>query len=160
MLRANRTVIRLAVLPFVAHAAIGWTAELATLKSARQVRQLSPDQAALSYPVHLQLVVTFRNFLPHSIFAQDATAGIFVSCAQDCSGLDIGQQVSIDGISRPGKVCAYGSRGPLEGDRERLSASGPGGVPGRVIDRTNGRAMGSGSRNRADGNDGEGHRID
>src|SRR5271167_106952 len=103
MLRANRTIIRLAMLPFVGFAAIGWTAELPTLNSARQVRQLTPAQAALGYPTHLTAVVTYREFRPHTIFAQDETSGIFVSCSQDCPTLQIGQRVVIDGISRPGK---------------------------------------------------------
>src|SRR5580704_7543527 len=122
MIRSNRTVIRLAVLPFVGFAAIGWTAELPALNSARQVRHLTPTQAALGYPTHLTAVVTYLEFRPHTIFAQDETSGIFVSCPQDCPALEIGQRVVVDGVSRPGKFA------PMVG-QARWRAIGKGTLP-------------------------------
>jgi PAS domain S-box-containing protein len=126
MTGAVRTLVRLAILPLMAQAAIGRAAELPTLNSALDVRKLTPAQAALRYPAHLEAVVTSRGFPPNSIFAQDATSGIFVSCEQDCSGLEIGQKIVIEGVSRPGKFApmvgaahwkAIG-KGPLPSARE------------------------------------------
>src|SRR5579872_7009142 len=103
MLRAVRTLLRFAILPVVVQAAIGEAAELPTLNSARQVRQLTSAEAGRGYPIHLEAVVTVHSLLPNAIYAQDASAGIFVSCEQDCSGLAVGERIAIDGTSRPGK---------------------------------------------------------
>src|SRR5579872_4139677 len=106
MTGAVRTLVRLAILPFVAQAATGGTAELPTLNSARQVRELTPSQAALRYPIHLEAVVTYPDLRHQYFYAQDASAGIFVSCEQDCSGLESGQRIVIRGVSRPGKFAS------------------------------------------------------
>ena len=96
---AVRRFVRLAILSFAMQAAIGETAELPTLTSAREVRELAPAEADRGYPIHLEAVVTYRDFRPHTIFAQDATAGIYVSCETDCSTPEIGERVAIDGAS-------------------------------------------------------------
>ena len=52
-------------------------ASLPTLTSAEQVRGLTPDQAALGYPVRIRGVVTDDVPAP-DFFIQDSTAGIYV----------------------------------------------------------------------------------
>src|SRR5579864_5491428 len=50
---------------------------LPTLTHADQIRRLSPDQAALGYPVLVRGVITMDAPAP-DFFVQDATAGIYV----------------------------------------------------------------------------------
>lgn len=76
---------------------------LPTLTLAAQVRRLSPDQAALGYPVRVRGVITMDAPAPHFI-VQDATAGIFVegSISPMFSHV-LGQIVEIEGVTGPGK---------------------------------------------------------
>jgi hypothetical protein len=50
---------------------------LPTLTTAKQVRELTTDEANRGYPVRLRAVVTYVDFDSPDFFAQDATAGIF-----------------------------------------------------------------------------------
>jgi signal transduction histidine kinase len=70
---------------------------------AEQIRRLTPEQAALGYPVRVRGVITMDAPAP-DFFVQDSTAGIYVegSAAPKFAHL-LGQQVELEGISGPGK---------------------------------------------------------
>jgi PAS domain S-box-containing protein len=75
------------------------------LETAAQVRQLTPEQAALHLPVHLQGVMTFLDFGQYFRFIQDRTAGIYFSL-DDTSNfppLTAGAQVELHGVTSPGE---------------------------------------------------------
>lgn len=76
---------------------------LPTLTRADQVRRLSPEQAALGYPVLIRGVITMDAPAPDFI-VQDATAGIYVegSVAPKYPHL-LSQFVEIEGVTGPGK---------------------------------------------------------
>ena len=76
---------------------------LPTLTLAAQVRRLSPEQAALGYPVRVRAVITMDAPSPHFI-VQDATAGIFVEGSVSPKFPHVlGQFVEIEGVTGPGK---------------------------------------------------------
>src|SRR6185503_13537806 len=68
-----------------------------------QIRRLSPEQAAIGYPVHIRGVITMDAPAP-DFFIQDETAGIYVegSVSPRFSHI-LGQYVEIDGVTGPGK---------------------------------------------------------
>jgi signal transduction histidine kinase len=74
---------------------------LPILTTVRQVHVLTPEQAALGYPIRIQGMVTYYD--PHwrHFFMQDSTAGIY-SEARDQGNLRAGQRVRIEGTSAPG----------------------------------------------------------
>lgn len=76
---------------------------LPTLTHTSQVRRLSPEQAAMGYPVRIRGVITMDAPAP-DFFIQDATAGIYVegSLAPEYSHL-LGQLVEVEGVTGPGK---------------------------------------------------------
>jgi len=76
---------------------------LLTLTHADQIRRLSPEEAALGYPVLLRGVITMDAPAP-DFFVQDATAGIYVegSISPRYPHL-LSQIVEIEGITGPGK---------------------------------------------------------
>jgi signal transduction histidine kinase len=76
---------------------------LPILKHAEQIRRLSPEQAALGYPVRVRGVITMDAPAP-DFFIQDATAGIYAegSVSPKYAHL-LGQLVEIEGITGPGK---------------------------------------------------------
>src|SRR5882724_2261216 len=76
---------------------------LPTLTTAEQVRRLSPDQAALGYPVRLRGVITDDVPAP-DYFVQDSTAGIYVEGSHiPVFPHTLSDEVEIDGITGPGK---------------------------------------------------------
>jgi signal transduction histidine kinase len=76
---------------------------LPTLTTAEQVRRLSPDQAALGYPVRIRGVITDDVPAP-DYFVQDSTAGIYVGGSHIPVFRHIlSDVVEIDGITGPGK---------------------------------------------------------
>jgi len=76
---------------------------LTVLTTALRVHQLTGDQAALPYPVHLQAVVTFCDESIGQLFVQDDTGGIFVEIQGDYGfRLQPGQKLEIEGVSSPG----------------------------------------------------------
>ena len=95
------------VLTLVAFVAVAWaqpaTRPLPVLTSAEQVRRLSPEEAALGYPVRIRGVITDDVPTP-DFFVQDATAGIYVegSLAPKFAH-HWGDQVELQGITGPGK---------------------------------------------------------
>lgn len=79
------------------------TKPLPILTHAEQIRRLSPEQAALGYPVRVRGVITMDAPAPH-FFVQDATAGIFTegSVSPKYTHL-LGQLVEVEGVTGPGK---------------------------------------------------------
>ena len=78
-------------------------APLPTLTSAEQVRRLTPDQAALGYPVRIRGVITDDVPAP-DFFIQDSTAGIYVEGSHSPEFAHVfGDEVEVEGISGPGK---------------------------------------------------------
>jgi signal transduction histidine kinase len=76
---------------------------LPTLTHANQVRRLSPEQAALGYPVRIRGVITMDAPAPDFI-VQDSTAGIYVEGCVSYKYLHLlGQLVEIEGVTGPGK---------------------------------------------------------
>ena len=76
---------------------------LPTLTHADQIRRLSPEQAALGYPVRIRGVITMDAPAP-DFFVQDATAGIYGegSVTPKYPHL-LGQFVEIEGVTGPGR---------------------------------------------------------
>lgn len=76
---------------------------LRALTRASQIRRLSPEQAALRYPVRIRGVITMDAPAP-DFFIQDSTAGIYVegSASPKYRHL-LGQLVEVDGVTGPGK---------------------------------------------------------
>ncbi len=79
------------------------SASLPLLTHADQVRHLSPEEAALGYPVHIRGVIT--NDVPSpDFFVQDDTAGIYVEGSASPRFVHHwGDLVELDGITGPGK---------------------------------------------------------
>lgn len=76
---------------------------LPVLTHADQVRQLSPEQAALGYPVRVRGVVTDDVPAP-DFFVQDSTAGVYVEGAKSSSfPHHFGDLIEVEGITGPGK---------------------------------------------------------
>ncbi len=71
---------------------------LPALTRASDVRQLTPDNAKQSYPVHLRAVITYYD--PGSdLFIQDSSAGIWVELAGAQPPLKPGDLVDLTGVS-------------------------------------------------------------
>lgn len=76
---------------------------LPLLTHADQVRQLSPQQAALGYPVRVRGVVTDDVPAP-DFFVQDSTAGVYVEGAKSTNFTHhFGDLIEVEGVTGPGK---------------------------------------------------------
>ena len=73
------------------------------LRSAGQVRKLTPEQAARHLPVQLKAVVTFHDGSLYSRFVQDETAGIYLQETTNMPPFGAGQLVEIDGETGAGE---------------------------------------------------------
>lgn len=102
MIRILRTVVLLALLCSAARGQNSLSNELTT---AEQVRQLTPAQAALHYPVRLRGVVTFCDANNYYYFVQDQSAGIYfhLDPAAAPPPLASGQFIEIQGEADPGE---------------------------------------------------------
>lgn len=79
------------------------SATLPLLTHADQVRHLSPEEAALGYPVHIRGVITDDVPSP-DFFVQDSTAGIYVEGSTSPTfDHHWGDLVEVDGVTGPGK---------------------------------------------------------
>jgi hypothetical protein len=79
------------------------TPPLPTLTSVRQVRDVTPEQAAKGYPVRLRGVVTFcEATYDLGMFIHDATGGIYVKLGEGTNDFNAGDDVEIEGQSGPG----------------------------------------------------------
>jgi len=95
---------------------------LPTLTHADQIRRLSPEQAALGYPVVVQGVITMDAPAPDFI-VQDATAGIYVEGnASPRYPHLLSQFVEIEGVTGPGRFA------PVIREK-KLRVLGPGELP-------------------------------
>ena len=95
------------VLALVTFAGLAWaqpgTRALPVLTHADQVRRLSPEEAALGYPVRIRGVVTDDVPSP-DFFVQDATAGIYVEGSPAPKfAHHWGDLVELEGTTGPGK---------------------------------------------------------
>ncbi|MGP8238461.1 MAG: sensor histidine kinase [Limisphaerales bacterium] len=79
------------------------TAELSTLTSVRQVREVTPEQAAKGFPVRLRGVVTFceANY-DMGMFIHDPSGGIYVKLGEGTNQFRMGDEVEVLGRSGPG----------------------------------------------------------
>ena len=76
---------------------------LSLLVRADQVRKLSPEKAALGYPVRVRGVITDDVPAP-DFFVQDSTAGVFVEGMKSANfPHHFGDLIEIEGITGPGK---------------------------------------------------------
>ena len=76
---------------------------LPTLIHADQIRRLTPEQAALGYPVRIRGVITMDAPQP-DFFLQDATAGIYAEGSEFLKYPHVlGQLVEVEGVTGPGK---------------------------------------------------------
>src|SRR5215469_12984374 len=76
---------------------------LPLLTHADQVRRLSPEQAALGYPVRVRGVVTDDVPAP-DFFIQDSSAGVYVEGVRSESYIHhFGDLIEVEGITGPGK---------------------------------------------------------
>jgi len=74
------------------------------LRTAAQVRSLTPQQAAQGLPVRLKGVVTFCEEGLNSRFVQDDSAGIYFRALNtNMPALTAGQMVEIEGVTSPGE---------------------------------------------------------
>lgn len=73
------------------------------LKTASEIRKLSPEAAAKALPVQIQGVVTFWDAGLFSWFVQDGTAGIYVREMTNMPALLPGQMVMVEGVTSPGE---------------------------------------------------------
>lgn len=99
--------------------------ELPLLTSVRQVRELSREAAARSYPVRLRGVVTFHEPSWFLSFVQDATGGIYLKNFD--AAVQAGTEVEVEGFSAQGKTL------PIivgrDGGEARVRPVGPGPWP-------------------------------
>ncbi len=76
--------------------------DLLRLTTVRQVREISPQQAAQGFPVRLRGVVTYCNaWADVGMFLQDATAGIYVKLGEG-TNFNAGDELEIEGSTAPG----------------------------------------------------------
>ncbi|HKI70675.1 MAG TPA: hypothetical protein VKA67_13900, partial [Verrucomicrobiae bacterium] len=78
---------------------------LPELRTAAQIRQLTPEQAARHYPVKLRAVITFYDESQYYRFVQDDTAGIYFneSTSSVNPPMASGQLIEIEGETSPGE---------------------------------------------------------
>jgi PAS domain S-box-containing protein len=72
---------------------------LPLLTRVEQIRNLSPDEANLGYPILVQAVVTYVNPAENDLFIQDSTAGVYVNIGTGKQELQPGQLVEVEGVS-------------------------------------------------------------
>jgi signal transduction histidine kinase len=73
-----------------------------TLRTAAEVRRLSPAEAREARPIRLEAVVTYNDPETRHLFVQDRTAGIYVEAWRHIHRLQPGDLVEIEGVSAPG----------------------------------------------------------
>src|SRR5882672_3128270 len=73
------------------------------LRTAAEVRSLTPQQAEKGLPVRLKGVVTFSDAGLFSRFVQDETAGIYLRETTSMPALTPGQVVEVEGVTSPGE---------------------------------------------------------
>jgi signal transduction histidine kinase len=102
---------------------------LPTLTTVRQIRQLSPEDAARNYPVRLRGVITyFADNLPIR-FLQDETGGTYFSEleteSENPTVLTPGTRVELDGVTVPGRFAPHVGRSGTSRVQWRIIGQGP-----------------------------------
>ncbi|HVM49648.1 MAG TPA: histidine kinase [Candidatus Acidoferrum sp.] len=81
-------------------------ASLAPLTTARQVHQLSSQEAERHFPVHVRGVVTFYDAEIPELFVQDDTEGVFIEIAklklEPGFKVAVGQEIDVEGVTAAG----------------------------------------------------------
>jgi len=75
------------------------SANLSTLTTAEQIRELTHDQANRGYPVRLRAVVTYNDPATFDYFVQDSTAGIYINDLNGQFRFKPGQLIEIEGVT-------------------------------------------------------------
>ena len=77
---------------------------LPLLQTVREIRRLTPEQAARAYPVRVHGVVTcyVQENQPPGLFLQDPTGGIYVDVDARYGPMKPGQLVTVEGTTDPG----------------------------------------------------------
>jgi PAS domain S-box-containing protein len=76
---------------------------LTELRTAAEIRRLSPEQASKHYPVHLKGIVTVYDPYLFSRFIQDETAGIYFWNLENGPTLNPGQLIEMEGETSAGE---------------------------------------------------------
>ena len=69
------------------------------LTSARQVLDLSPDEAERHHPVRLRGVITYYFAISNTMIVQDSTAGILIDTSKSQGEFEPGKDVEVEGFS-------------------------------------------------------------
>lgn len=99
---------------------------LPVLRTAEQIRRLTPEEAARHYPVRLRGVVTFFNQNLFSRFVQDDTAGIYLGEYPNPIHIPPGQLVEVVGTTSAGEYAPMVSP-------KTVRVLGPGELPAAKI---------------------------
>ena len=101
----SRAVCTIGLIVLLCSAARGQISITNELTTAAQVRQLTPAQAALHFPVRLRGIVTFCDENNYYFFVQDKSAGIYFRLDPSADGapLAAGQLIEIQGEADPGE---------------------------------------------------------
>ncbi|MFB3922202.1 MAG: PAS domain S-box protein [Terriglobia bacterium] len=75
---------------------------LPLLTQVSDVRQLTPEEANLGYPVRIRGVVTYFGGSGWELFVQDSTGGIYLEAEKQALNLKVGQLVEVEGYSTSG----------------------------------------------------------
>lgn len=114
----------------------GGAAGRTTLTTVREVRQLSPEEAARGHPVKLRGVITYRAKGQPFRFLQDETGGTYFSSPYTSAGaeelMEPGFVVEVEGFTAPGQFVPFVGRGPWPAVRWRKIGQGPLPAPRRV----------------------------
>jgi len=73
---------------------------LQVIRSVKELRRLTPEQARRGYPIHLHGVITYYDYPNRDLFVQDATGAVYVNPPDKGPALHPGQFVDLQGISK------------------------------------------------------------
>ena len=73
------------------------------IRTIKAVRDLDPAVAGKSLPVSIRGVVTYYDARFRGFFVQDQTAGIYVDAERQDLALNLGQDITVEGLSGPGR---------------------------------------------------------
>jgi signal transduction histidine kinase/DNA-binding response OmpR family regulator len=79
------------------------TAKLPLLTTAKQILDLTPEEAERGYPVRIRGAITYWYARSNKMVIQDSTAGISMVISQIQSSVTPGQQVEVEGFTKPGE---------------------------------------------------------
>lgn len=133
---ADRSAVRGAGATGVATPAEHGNNNLPLLTTVRQIRQLSPEEAARRYPVRLRGVVTYRARGYPFQFLQDETGGTYLSGPNPETDavqfIGPGSIVEVEGVTTPGRFVPSLTKGDKPWLEWRVLGHGPLPSPRRV----------------------------